>query len=118
MHNTRVIVGAVQILVHPEAEDELAALPEQEKAAMDHAIEKLEAMGVRLPFPHQSDVRGARNLRELRPRSGRSQWRAFYRRIGETMVIGGVGREAAVDRPGFDRALRVAERRLDALERS
>lgn len=81
---------------------------------MDHAVEKLEAMGMRLPFPHQSDVRGARNLRELRPRSGRSPWRAFTGGSGRPFVIGAVGPEAAVDRRGFDRAVRVAERRLDA----
>ena len=85
---------------------------------MDHAVEKLDALGMRLPFPHQSDVRGAQNLRELRPRSGRSPWRAFYRRIGEVLVIAAVGPEAAVDRRGFDRAVRRAERRLDALEGS
>jgi hypothetical protein len=109
---------SVEVLFHPEAEAELASLPEQERAAMDHAVEKLDALGMRLPFPHQSDVRGAQNLRELRPRSGRSPWRAFYRRIGAVLVIAAVGPEAAVDRRGFDRAVRRAERRLDALEGS
>lgn len=77
---------------------------------MDHAFEKLEALGIRLPFPHQSDVRGAEGIRELRPRGGRSRWRAFYRRIGDAMVIGAVGPEAEVDRRGFRRAVRLAVR--------
>ncbi len=85
---------------------------------MDHAFEKLEALGVRLPFPHQSDVQGAEGVRELRPRGGRSRWRAFYRRIGDAMVVGAVGPEAKVDRRGFRRAVRLAARRLDALETS
>jgi hypothetical protein len=59
----------VDVLFHPEAEAELAALPEPERAALDHAFEKLEALGIRLPFPHQSDVQGAEGVRELRPRA-------------------------------------------------
>lgn len=102
--------------MHPDAEVELASLPAQERVAMDHAIEKLEAMGARLPFLHQSNVRGVQDLRELRPRSGRSPWRAFYRRMEGAMVIAGVGPEAGVDRRGFDRAVRQAKRRLDSLE--
>jgi len=106
----------VEVLFHPEAQAELAALPEEERVAVDHAVEKLETMGRRLPFPHQSDVRGVSSLRELRPRGGRSPWRAFYRQIGKAMVIGGIGPEANIDRRGFDRAVRRAEQRLDALE--
>ena len=56
-------------------------------------------------------------MRELRPRSGRSPWRAFYRRIGATMVIGAIGSEAQNDPRAFRRAVADAERRLDAWER-
>jgi hypothetical protein len=45
---------------------------------------------------------------------GRSPWRAFYRRIGDLLVIGAIGPEANVDRPGFRRATTRAEDRLDA----
>ena len=115
-YNSRVIVRGVEVLFHSDAEAELAALPEEERVAIDHAREKLEAMGARLPFPHQSDVRGAVSLRELRPRGGRSPWRALYRQIGDAMVIGGIGPEANVDRRGFNRAVRRAGQRLDSLE--
>lgn len=108
----------MEVLFHPKVEAELASLPESERAAMDHAFEKLEALEARLPYPHQSDVRGAKSLRELRPRGGRSPWRAFYRRIGDAMVIGAVGPEAEVDRRGFERAVRLAIRRLDSLKTS
>ena len=55
---------------------------------MLHAFEKLEVVGSRLPFPHSSQVRGrAEGLRELRPRSGRSPWRALYRQVGNRMVV-------------------------------
>ena len=46
----------MKVLIHPLAEPELAQLPGAEKAAMDHAMEKHEALGARLLFPHQSGV--------------------------------------------------------------
>ena len=98
------------------ADSEYQALPRQDKAAMTHAMEKLEALGPHLPYPHSSDVRGASGLRELRPRAGRSPWRAFYRRIGEEMVIGAIGPEAEANPAGFTRAAQDAHRRLDDFE--
>lgn len=53
-----------------EVERELARLPRPEEVAVRTVILKLEALGSRLPYPHQSAVRGgAEDLRELRPRS-------------------------------------------------
>ena len=83
---------------------------------MQNAFEKLEVYGDRLPFPHSSRVKGAAQLRELRPRAGRSPWRAFYRRVGDVLVIGAIGPEARVDPRGFGRAIRAAEARLTRLE--
>jgi hypothetical protein len=80
---------------------------------MLHAVDKLKALGPRLPYPHQSSVRGAHGLRELRPRGGRSPWRAFYQRHGNVFVIGAVGPEAQVDQRGFDKAVRDALARLE-----
>jgi hypothetical protein len=57
----------------PDAEEELEALALNEEVALRTVMAKLEALGSRLPFPHQSAVRGA-SVRELRPRSGRSPW--------------------------------------------
>ena len=104
-------------MYHPEAEREVLALPTGEYAAMRNALEKLVLFGDRLGFPHTSQVKGARSLRELRPRAGRSPWRAFYRRVGDRIVIGSIGPEAHVDTAAFRRALRVAEERIDAVER-
>ncbi|MBI4220730.1 MAG: hypothetical protein HY682_11335 [Chloroflexi bacterium] len=83
---------------------------------MENAFEKLEVYGDRLPFPHSSQVRGAAHLRELRPRNGRSPWRAFYRRIGGILVVGAIGQEAHVDPRAFRRAIQSAEARLTRLE--
>ncbi len=76
----------------PDAEEELEALPMTEEVALRTVMEKLEALGSRLPFPHQSAVRGA-SVRELRPRSGRSPWR------GVLPAHGGGGLLGRLDRP-------------------
>jgi len=95
-----------------EAAAELHQLPAAEQAAIRNAVEKLRAIGPALAFPHQSNVAGASQLRELRPRAGRSPWRALYRRIGEVFVVGAIAPEATVDRQGFNRAVNAAEIRL------
>ena len=100
----------------PEAEAELREVPVQEAVALRRATEKLTVLGDRLGYPHSSAVRGAGTLRELRPRGGRSAWRALYRRVGKAFVVAAVGPEAQHDRRGFDRTVRDAIRRLDEVE--
>jgi len=104
------------VLYLPEAERERYQLPAVEKAALINADRKLEALGPRLPYPHSSAVKGADRLRELRPRGGRSPWRALYRQIGDTFVVAAVGPDAQVDGRKFDAACRAAERRLSEIE--
>lgn len=104
------------VLFHPSAEKELGGLSAADRVAVLHAVEKLAALGPSLPYPHQSDVRGGRGLRELRPRAGRSRMRALYGRLGEAFVVVAVGPEALVDRRGFDRAVRAAVQRLAEVE--
>lgn len=99
-----------------EAEEERRALVPREKAALINAEAKLAALGPALPYPHSSPVRGADRLRELRPRGGRSPWRALYRQVGDEFVIAAVGPEAQADRRGFDAACRRAEARLAKTE--
>lgn len=104
------------VLIHPDAEIELSKVPGRERVAIDTALDKLRAIGPSLGYPHTSNIQSSVNLRELRPRQGRSAWRAFYRRIGHALVLGAVGPEATVDAAGFNRAVRLAEQRLDQLE--
>jgi phage-related protein len=106
----------MQVRWHPEAQQELQRLPLKERAAVLNAVAKLAAIGVALGYPHTSQVQGAAHLRELRPRAGRSAWRAFYRRIGDELVIGSIGPEAKVDPQGFRAAVAAAQRRLDTLQ--
>jgi hypothetical protein len=106
----------MRVEMHPEAEVELASLPEGERSAMQNAFEKLVVHGDQLPFPHSSRVKGVAQLRELRPRAGRSPWRAFYRRISGTLIIAAIGPEANVDPRGFRRAIRASGERLIQIE--
>jgi len=111
-----------EVRYHPAAEEERKQLPTRERTALANAVEKLRAMGPLLPYPHQSNVEGAKGLRELRPRAGRSPWRAFYRRIEDVFVdvfvIGAVGPEAQVDKRKFTGAVESAQKRLDEVETS
>ncbi len=100
----------------PEADRERGTLPERERAALYNAVEKLRTLGPDLGFPHSSAVREAPGLRELRPRAGRSPWRALYRIIGDEAVIAAVGPEAEHDPKRFQRACRDAIDRLDEWE--
>ena len=106
----------MQVRWHPEAQQDLEGLSLKERAAIFNAVAKLAAIGVALGYPHTSQVQGAVNLRELRPRAGRSAWRAFYRRLGDALVIGSIGPEAKVDPQGFRAAVAAAVRRLNSLQ--
>ncbi len=106
----------MEVAYIPDAEIELNRLETRERVAMLNVVEKLEQLGERLPYPHSSAVKNTK-LRELRPRAGRSQWRAFYRRVGDLLVIGAVGPEANVDSRGFARAVVAAEQRITEFER-
>lgn len=102
----------------PQAETERAALPKVERAALINADAKLGAYGPELGFPHTSAVRGAEGLRELRPRAGRSAFRALYRQVGEVFVVAAIGPEAQSNPRGFARTVRRALDRLAKVEES
>lgn len=104
------------VLLVPEAVDEYWAMTKDERAAMSHAIEKLRALGSSLGAPHSSSVRGSSGgLRELRPRGGRSPWRALYRQHNDLMVILAIGPEADQDKRGIERMAAIAEHRAAEL---
>ncbi|MGI8553241.1 MAG: type II toxin-antitoxin system RelE/ParE family toxin [Dehalococcoidia bacterium] len=113
--NTCVIVMGMDVVLLAEANRELKALPNAERAAMINVLEKLAVLGQLLAVPHISQVKRS-SLRELRPRAGRSPSRAFYRRIGIEMVVDAIGPEAKQDRQGFNRSVQAAEARLSHYE--
>lgn len=104
-----------KVLFTEEAARERLVLPPRERNALMRAVQKLEALGPNLGYPHSSSLKEHGDLRELRPRGGRSLWRAFYRRIGDAFVVAAVGPAAEHDKRGFDRAARRARTRLDEI---
>jgi len=105
----------VRVRWFPAAAQEFGRFPEREQDALDRAVKKLEEYGEHLSFPHSSAIQGAHGWRELRPRAGRSRWRAVYRQHDDAMLIAAVGPEARVDPSGFQRAVRTAATRYAAL---
>jgi hypothetical protein len=104
----------MEIDVLPEAGDELLDLRRRDLAeytALLQALRYLKLRGITLSYPWTSQVKGT-DLRELRPRRGRSRWRAFYRRDGDLLRIGAIGPEANIDKRGFEAAVHRASNRL------
>lgn len=107
--------GNFDVLWHPEAEDEAAGLVSKESVAIENAIEKLRSAGVKLDKRHSDHV--GDGLWELRPRAGRSPWRAIYKRIGETtFVILAVCPEYEENKKGFNKGLKDAAKRFAELD--
>jgi len=108
------------VLWHPDADAERAVIPDAaERTAIQHAREKLEALGPRLSAPHASAIRGEEGsgLRELRPRAGRSRWRPIYRRVQpRTFVILAIAPEAQINKRGFAQKVTNSRRRFEGLE--
>ena len=75
-------------------------LPEKEHDAIYAVVSLLEKLGITLPFPYSSEIKGGRHpLRELRKKSGRHQLRVLYAfdpRRDAVLLIGG-------DKTGDDR---------------
>jgi hypothetical protein len=100
----------------PEAEHERGELPTEEQVAIHNAVKKLEAIGPSLRYPHSSQVKGSRGLRELRPRGGHCAWRPLYRRAGDRFIIAAIAPDGAKDRAAFSRSCANAQERLAKLE--
>lgn len=83
--------ASYKVVYDPDATIELASAvkSKEELRAIFNAVEKLRALGERLCPPHMKPLQGepAASLRELRPRQGRSDWRAIYSRYGAGYVI-------------------------------
>jgi hypothetical protein len=69
-------------------------LDEGEQDSIDQAVRLLEARGPSLPYPHSSDIKGAKhgNMRELRIQHRGKPYRVFYAfdpRRSAILLIGG-----------------------------
>jgi hypothetical protein len=103
------------VVYDPEAVMELATAvkSKEERKAIFNAVDKLRQLGEQLAPPHMKPLKGlqAGGLRELRPRQGRSDWRALYIRRGWGYVI------LAIDRhDNFDASVARAQRRAAQYE--
>jgi hypothetical protein len=69
------------VIYDPDAVREFVTTVKSKEAhrAILNAVAKLRELGERLGPPHMKPLRGAAatGLRELRPKQGRSDWRAF-----------------------------------------
>jgi hypothetical protein len=99
------------VIYDPDAVAELLAMKSKEEhRALLNAVRKLGELGEQLGPPHVKPLKGsqAASLRELRPRQGRSDWRALYRRAGDFYVI------LAIDRhKNFTSLIERAQARVD-----
>jgi hypothetical protein len=87
--------GHHKVIYDPDAVAEpLTMKSREEHRAILHAVLKLRELGELLGPPHIKPLKGAAaaTLLELRPRQGRSDWRAIYRRAGAFYVILAVDR--------------------------
>jgi hypothetical protein len=78
------------VIYDPDAVVDLLEMKSKEEhRALLNAVRKLGELGEHLGPPHMKPLKGDRAsaLRELRPRQGRSDWRATYRRAGDFYVI-------------------------------
>lgn len=87
------------VVYDPRATKEFAEAYRKDKGLavpIEHAIEKLVALGPKLPWPHSSNVEGDQTgLRELRPGRGDSAYRPLYRRFGRFFVILGLAHKSS-----------------------
>jgi hypothetical protein len=78
------------VIYDPDAVVDLLAMKSKEEhRALLNAVRKLGELGEQLGPPHRKPLKGDRAaaLRELRPRQGRSDWRAIYCRADGFYVI-------------------------------
>lgn len=73
---------------HEPVREFVDSLPEEEQAAIDNQIDRLNLLSdelPHLPFPHSSQIEG--ELRELRCHYGRNLYRVLYRRSERLIVL-------------------------------
>jgi hypothetical protein len=69
----------VEVIVTDEFAGWYAELSDDHQQSVIHSVGLLEQMGVHLPFPHSSELKGARySLRELRVKAQGAQIRVAY----------------------------------------
>lgn len=74
------------------------------------SVDRLEQMGVNLPYPHSSSIEGSRYaLRELRIKAGRSPLRVFYAFDPHRDAVLLMGGDKSGDKTFYERSVKKAE---------
>lgn len=110
-----------EVLATDEFRDWYLALPDADADAVTVSVERLELLGVVLPFPHSSEIRGSSfALRELRVAAGHSPLRVFYAfdRLRNAVLLLGASKAQTKDfyQQNVPRAEKIWQRYRDELE--
>jgi len=101
----------VEVVATDAFRDWYADLSEADDAAVVRGIDLLEALGVRLGFPHSSEIKGASfALRELRLQSHGKPLRVFYAFDPARQAVLLLGGDKTGDGRFYERMIPIAER--------
>ena len=101
----------IEVLGTDEFADWYGSLDEEDQAAVEHIVGLLEQRGVRLGFPHSSEIKGASfALRELRKQSGGRPLRIFYAFDPARNAVLILGGDKTGDDRFYERTIPIVER--------
>jgi len=107
--------GSGEVVATDEFRDWYRSLDDSDSRAVTRAVDRLEMLGVSLPFPYSSAIAGSRSaLRELRVQSGGRPLRVLYifdTRRDAVLLMGG---DKTGDDRFYERLIATAERIWDA----
>jgi hypothetical protein len=107
--------GQGEVVATDEFRDWYQSLDDGDSRAVTRAVDRLELLGVALPFPYSSAIVGSRHaLRELRAQSGGRPLRVLYvfdPRRDAVLLLGG---DKTGDDRFYERMIPTAERIWDA----
>ena len=100
----------VEVITTDEFNDWYAGIGDSEADSVAVAVERLEQLGVTLPFPHSSAIEGTKfPLRELRIQSGGRPIRIFYAFDPSRDAVLLIGGDKTGDDRFYERMVPVAE---------
>ena len=102
-------MSVIEVLVTDEFKEWYQLLSDPDAEAVARVVDLLEAKGISLGFPYSSDIKGSKQLRELRVQSQGKPMRVFYAfdpKRNAVLLIGAVKR----DKRFYQRYTPVAEK--------
>jgi hypothetical protein len=100
----------IEVYHTDEFESWYLELSDNEADSVTISIERLEQMGLNLPYPHSSAIEGSKYaIRELRIKAGRSPLRVFYAFDPSRDAILLIGGDKSNDKNFYERYVKKAE---------